>query len=479
MRTIATVCAALVLLATSVGAAPAGSPSPWKLTTTMRTRVEFYDFFDPGNVAVGRENNYVFVGNLVKFAVARKGKERDSYFELASPALLFLPTDAVAAGAKGQLGLGATYKVSNRGQDASVFLKQAYVTFKELDPHHLALKLGRFEFVEGQEVLTGDPVLDALKRDRIAHRLIGNFGFTHVQRSFDGLVATRESRKHQVTLMAALPTIGVYDLDGMETVEDVRVAYGALNFKLAKEKADGRLFVIDYDDSRDDIVKVDNRALAARRLDVENIHVVTAGGHVLKRIDDWDALAWGVVQAGDWGVQDHQAWAFALEAGRQWPKHHWKPWVRVGLNKSSGDDTPADGEHRTFFEVLPTPRIYARYPFYNLMNLTDTFVTLMLRPSKKVSVRADYHNLDLTEAADLWYAAGGAFDRHFFGFAGRPSGGFVELGDLLDASLDWKLDNRTTLTFYHGQMFGGSVTNFTFPDGKDAAFGYIEVNRRF
>lgn len=474
-----TVCAALAVLAAAAPVEAAGRPDPWTLTTTMRTRVEFYDFFEPGNVAVGRENEYTFVGNLVKFAVSRKGKERDSFFELASPSLLFLPTDAVAAGAKGQLGLGATYKVSNGGQDASIFVKQAYVTFKELDPHHLALKLGRFEFVEGQEVLTGDPILDTLKRDRIAHRLIGNFGFTHVQRSFDGLVLTRESRKHQTTLMAALPTVGVYDLDGMQTIEDVRVAYGAMNFKLASEKADGRLFLIDYDDSRDGVLKVDNRGLRARQLDLENIHVVTAGGHYLKRRGDFDALAWGVVQAGEWGVQDHGAWAFALEAGRQWPRARWKPWLRVGLNKSSGDDDPSDGDHRTFFEVLPTPRIYARYPFYNPMNLTDAFVTVMLKPSKKVSIRADYHNLDLTEAADLWYAAGGAFDRRFFGFAGRPSGGFVELGDLVDASLDWKLSDRTSLTFYHGQMFGGSVTEFTFPDGKDAAFGYIEVNHRF
>lgn len=473
---------AMLALTLPLGAALAADetrPAQWKLATTARTRVEFYDFFDPGNVPVGRQNEYVFVGNLVKFDISKKTKNRDTLFELASPSLLFLPTDAVAPGAQGQLGLGATYRVSNRGQDASIFVKQAYVSFHDLDDHHLGIKLGRFDFVEGQEILTGDPVLDVLKRDRIAHRLIGNFGFTHVQRSFDGLVVTRDAGKHQTTVMAARPTIGVFDLDGMESLEDVRVAYGALNFRLKSEHADGRLFLIDYDDSRDGIVKVDNRAVRARQLDLENIHVMTLGGHYIKRWRDWDGLAWGVLQGGDWGVQEHSAWSFALEAGRQWPRQTWKPWLRVGLNRSSGDDNPTDGKHRTFFEVLPTPRIYARYPFYNLMNLTDAFVSLTLRPHRKVSVRADYHNLDLTEARDLWYAAGGAFDRRFFGFAGRPSGGFDELGDLVDASIDWKLDDRTSLTLYHAQMFGGDVTEFTFPQGKDAAFGYIEVNHRF
>lgn len=464
------ICIALAL----IGLTPARAEN-WKLTTTMRTRLELYDFFE----APGFENRYEFVGNLVRFAATKSSSRRDSIVELAAPALLGLPENAVAPGARGQLGLGATYFVANRGQDASVFLKQAAVTFKKLDSDNLAIKAGRFEFVEGQEVLTGDPVLDLLKRERIAHRLIGNFGFTHVQRSFDGLVLTRDAGKNQLTLMAGLPTVGVYDLDGMQTIEDVHVVYGAYNFRLpAAEKADARLFLIDYADARD-VLKVDNRGLRARQLDSENVHVTTAGGHALKRLGDTDLLAWGVVQGGDWGVLDHRAWAFALEAGRQWPKRRWKPWLRAGVNRASGDDNPADGKHGTFFEVLPTPRIYARYPFFNPMNLNDAFVSLTVKPRANWTLRADVHDLHLTEANDLWYAAGGAFDRNVFGYAGRPSGGFSDLGTLVDASLDWKLDPRTTLTLYHGQHFGGEVIRSTFPDGDDAGFGYIEVTHRF
>jgi hypothetical protein len=51
---------------------------------------------------------------------------------------------------------------------------------------------------------------------------------------------------------------------------------------------------------------------------------------------------------------------------------------------------------------LPTPRIYARIPFYNLMNLTDEFVQIIDRPTPKWELRSDLHWLQLTSGKDLW-----------------------------------------------------------------------------
>src|SRR5207302_1801412 len=45
--------------------------------------------------------------------------------------------------------------------------------------------IGRMEFFDGAEVSPKNETLAALKRDRVAARLLANFGFTHVQpRSF-------------------------------------------------------------------------------------------------------------------------------------------------------------------------------------------------------------------------------------------------------------------------------------------------------
>lgn len=468
----------LIILSLLVLANPARADR-WDVTANTRARVEVYDFFDPGVIPVGSQNQYAFFANLLKIDFARKGKERDYLVELAMPALLGLPENAIAPAPKGQLGLGGSYFLSNGEQDASLFVKQAWVNFHAKRRHDLALKVGRMDFVEGQESLSGDPVLDWLKRERIAHRLIGNFAFSHVQRSFDGLVLTGEDKHHQVTAMAAMPTRGVFNLDGMGTIPGVGVAYGAYNWKGDAKRADGRMFAVAYEDERGGLVKVDNRAIAVRTADGAPIHILTLGGDVLARVGGWDFLGWAVFQAGDWGVQEHRAWAYAAEAGHQWPKAHWKPWLRFGVDANSGDAKAGDGRHGTFFAVLPTPRIYARFPWFNDMNLTDAFLSLITKPSKKVTLRSEYHDLNLTESADLWYSGGGAFETTSFGYAGRPSGGFSKLGDMFDTAVDWKLSDRWALTLYGAYVDGGSVVRSVFPAGAHANFSYLEATHRF
>ncbi len=89
----------------------------------------------------------------------------------------------------------------------------------------------------------------------------------------------------------------------------------------------------------------------------------------------------------------------------------------------SGDHDPNDSAHGTFFQLLPTPRLYARFPFFNLMNSTDGFGELILRPSKRLLTRIDVHSLHLADPNDLWYQGGGAFQPTTFGYVGQPGGG--------------------------------------------------------
>src|SRR5262249_22594424 len=147
---------------------------------------------------------------------------------------------------------------------------------------------------------------------------------------------------------------------------------------------DARLFYLYFQDERFDRaaatkppVKVDNRPLAARVADEDAIAIHTVGAHAVTVVDVGpgriDGLLWGALQTGQWGVQDHDAWAYAAEAGYQLPHVPAAPWLRVGYDQSSGDDNPADGDHRTFLQMLPTARIYAQFPFFNMMNTQDLF----------------------------------------------------------------------------------------------------------
>ena len=82
-----------------------------------------------------------------------------------------------------------------------------------------------------------------------------------------------------------------------------------------------------------------------------------------------------------------------------------KPWIRAGYDYTSGDSNPTDDKHGTFFQVLPTARIYARMPFFNLMNNVDAFGEFIFRPLSRLTIRSDVHALSLADGHDLWYRA--------------------------------------------------------------------------
>lgn len=448
------------------------------LSGSLRIRAEGWDWFD----ARPADGTYGFTAALLRLSAKQQTTKIDWQVEAAAPLLLGIPSNATAPPPQGQLGLGATYFASNRGQTASVFLKQAFVRFKGIwGDKASSLRLGRFEFSDGAETTPSDPTLAFLKRERIAQRMIGPFGFSHIGRSYDGIVYTRDLPKYNVTAMAARVTEGVFQLEGMDEL-DVDLSYGAVTVPLHREySGEARFFVLHYHDGRD-ALKTDNRPLGVRANDHRNIRITSFGGHYLRAIKtksgNIDFLFWGAGQAGHWGVLDHKAGAVAAEAGYA-PKHRFKPWIRGGWFISSGDGNPSDREHHTFFQILPTPRIYARFPFYNLMNNQDVFAQFMLRPHSRLALRAEAHNLRLSSRNDLWYLGGGAYQNDIFGYAGRPSNGKKALATVLDASADYQVNSHLMFTFYFAGAFGDGVIGSIYPRGKTAKYGYAEMLWRF
>jgi hypothetical protein len=114
-----------------------------------------------------------------------------------------------------------------------------------------------------------------------------------------------------------------------------------------------------------------------------------------------------------------------------------------------------------------------------MMNLEDDFLQGILRPHARVTVRADYRQLRLSQAADLWYSGGGAFQHDTFGFSGRPSGGNRGLGNLGDVSIEYRPTSKMTLYFYYGYVSGRKVIQSIYPAGSAASLTYWEISHRF
>jgi hypothetical protein len=449
------------------------------ITTDVRTRVESWDWFE----AVTADNSYSYSGSLFRLGFSQQNKRVDWQLEWAAPVLGWLPQRAVASGAQGQLGLGATYYAANdrRQQVGMGFVKQGFLRLKAGDGAN-TLRFGRFEYIDGTEVTAKDATLAALKRDRIAHRLIGNFAFSHVGRSLDGLQYVHSRPSTNVSMVIAKPTRGVFQVDGWGEL-DVGLASVTLTRQLAFGKSAGefRVFGIQYHDWRD-VLKTDNRPQAARSGDKANLRIVTAGGHYLHAFPSsagtFDVLFWGVLQGGRWGALDHRAGAADVEVGYQPRERVLKPWIRAGYSYGSGDDNPNDNRHNTFFQILPTPRIYARMPFYNMMNNEDTFGELVLRPHTKVLVRSAVHMLRLAERNDLWYQGGGAFQPWTFGYGGRPSNGNRSLATVFDVGAEIQVNTNVAVGAYFADAESKSVTSAIHPNDPRSRFGYVELRLR-
>lgn len=442
----------LVLLALPVFAEDVFSGS-------LRVRLESWNWFE----TPGYDDEYAFLGTQLRVGAKKTFGIVEGQLELEAPSLLNIPENAVAPAPLGQLGLGANYyQANNSGSDAAgIFVKQAWVRYK-------MFRIGRFEFIEGAERMPADAQLAAVRRDRVSNRLIGTFGFSHVGRSFDGVQVDGKSW----TVLAAKPTKGVFRVHGGETIQDVGFVYGSWSRSTATN--DTRVFAIGYRDERD-VVKTDNRPEPVRTADKEEIRVSSLGTHSIFKVGNADFLVWGVLQGGEWGALDHSAAAIDLEAGWQFPNAS----LRTGWYRSSGDDNPLDDEHGTFFQPLPTPRVYARFPFYNAMNSNDVFVSVSgIKVHPKVTLQSELHRLTLSNENDLWYAGGGAFEDDTFGFAGRPSNGSDDLATTLDFQAVYKPNSAMDFTFYVARAFGGDVVDAIF-ESEDATFAYVEWMWRF
>jgi hypothetical protein len=483
------------------GAAAAASPKPApkpaaqqpkqrkigdvNVSGSLRLRVENHGWFD----TPGFEDEYTYGAAVLRLSVGQQRDKFDWMVEGELPLLVNLPERAVAPAPQGQLGTGASYFAASGRQDGSAILKQAFVRAKSLfGDGASSLRVGRFEFADGTETAPSDPTLAALKRDHVAHRLLGTFGWTHVGRSYDAVQYVRNTRAGNLTFVGGRPVEGVFQLRGMREL-DVDFWYGAYTKPLPGKTVTSELRVLGlhYHDGRG-ALKTDNRAAAVRRADTQNIRITTVGGNYVAAVKSGagtvDLLAWGVGQFGSWGRQSHRAGAVVFEGGLQpgGALAVWKTWLRAGYSRSTGDDDPADARHNTFFQVLPTPRQYARLPFHNMMNTEDVYAQLKLRPHARLALRADVHHLRLSSRNDLWYVGGGAFQEGTFGYIGRPSSGRRGLGTLFDLSADITVTPTTTVTFYGAGVRGGGVQSAIYPVGganPTARLLYVELMQRF
>lgn len=448
--------------------------SGFTLSVRDWTRAELWRYFEP-NPGAG-DPEYAFVANRLQLELKRAWRKVDLQVTAQHVGFVGLPSDATGPG---PLGIGSLYYEQGlrSTHPQQLWLRYANIRVKQVLPG-LDLQVGRMGYTSGAEAASGDARIEAIKRQRLDARILGEFEWSIWQRGFDGVRADWTRGPVKVTGVAVRPTQGGFARVAGPTIDDIDVLGATVSVQPTRRLRHTQVqgFVLRYDDTRRVTQRPDNTGLPAARADVgiTSIGATVIGAYPLAG-GAADVLAWGVLQDGDWYGQAHRANSFAIEAGYQWTTATWAPWLRAGLLHASGDESPTDTRHGTYFAVLPTVRRFSQTTVFSTMNVDDVFAQVMARPSKRVGLRLDVHRLLLASSADLWYIGSGATleEGTAFGYAGRRSNGSSVLGTSVEASADVTVTPSWSVNAFVGRVDGGRVVTGTF-NGDRLWFLYVE-----
>jgi hypothetical protein len=460
---------------TAPAASTAAAQPPVTAYVRDWTRVEMWHYFEPN--PGGGDPDYADIATRLHAGLERKTKKYELTGALQYVQFGGLPTNAFGPG---PLGTGPLYYQQGGNNTASHGLSLRYLNAKVKDIlPGWSIQGGRMAYASGTESPSGDTKIEAVKRQRVDSKLVGEFEWSMYQRSFDGVRTDLDRRTFHATAAAFHPTQGGFSNKQNVDIGDIGVYAGLFAVKPGPsfKHSDWETFVIQYDDDRPVAARPDNSGRTASSV---NVHISTFGTMLIGAYPvapgrQADVLVWAAAQTGDWYGQDHRAFAVTAEAGFQWTGAPWKPWLRGGLTHASGDDNPLDNTHGTFFQILPTVRKYSLTATYAVMNLNDAFVQLLAAPRPAVSLRVDLHQLTLADRADRWYFGSGATQSSGtnFGYGTRPSLGHAGLGTVLEGSADYRVNSHWSVNGYLGVIRGGDVVTALFA-GRMLVFGYLE-----
>ena len=438
------------------------------------TRAELWNFFEPP--PAGGDNEYAYLANRLQAGVRRRAPR----YELTA-ALQYVQFGGLPAHASGPgpLGLGAVYFAhAGRRDSHQVYLRYLNVQLKNIAPG-LSIQAGRMAYSSGGEAASGVPKIEAVKRQRVDARIVGEFDWSIYQRGFDGVRIDFVKPAWSANAIAFHPTQGGFEDAAGLMMRDVDVLGASATLKPGRviPGTEWQVFALRYVDDRRVSARPDNSGRSADRADVtiNSFGTTLAAASAPREGRQWDGLAWVVAQTGAWYEQAHRALSIDVEGGHQWSDSLWRPWIRAGFLRASGDDDPADDRHGTFFQMLPTVRRYSQTATYSQMNHTDLFAQAILRPASPLGLRLDLHRIGLASSRDHWYFGSGATQARgtTFGFSTRPSNGRTDLATSTEVSADYTVSRHWSINAFVGMMRGGQVVRRSF-QGSTLSFGYLE-----
>ncbi|MBI2485969.1 MAG: alginate export family protein [Deltaproteobacteria bacterium] len=361
-------------------------------------------------------------------------------------------------------------------------IAEAYLQIKDFPVLGFYLTGGRIGFLDGAEVLYGEPKIDWVIKARLSERLIGNWDWVNIGRRFDGGTFGFGNRIFDLNVFGANVLQGGYDFDDglWKELDHVVVVGGSFTLKKDVIVPGTQFKVFNY-------FYFDDRT-PARELAGDDLEINTTGASIVGAYEvgpgQMDLLLWFAFQTGDFGDLDQKAFGFIGEIGYQFLQVPLKPWLRIGLAYASGDDDPDDSDHGTFFNMVPTNHKWYGYAdAVAFSNLEDYYFQLILTPHSKVAFAIDGHLFRLASDDEFWISGSGPFNNEVFGYAfNKPvSGEDIKrnLGGELDFTLSIKPVDFLSLDIGYSHFFGAKGVEVVFDKEDQLDWFYVQTEISF
>ncbi len=176
------------------------------------------------------------------------------------------------------------------------------------------------------------------------------------------------------------------------------------------------------------------------------------------------------------------AYGGAYDVGYTFKNVAWTPRIGYSYVFASGDDDATDGDSETFSHLYPTQHATMGYiDFHSWQNIRDHQVHFSVKPSKKLLLKASWHNFSAADRLDDMYTVGGGAR----GFGGLSTDD--DYGDELDLTLKYKLLKNFSVVAGYSHYFigdfiedaanGGPATGLD--NDSDADWFYLMTTMKF
>jgi hypothetical protein len=325
-------------------------------------------------------------------------------------------------------------------------LRQAYVELGRKEGNTFELRVGRQEFVFGEQ------------------RLVGHVSWLNTARSFDAVRAAYRHKDFRIDAFASsVVNVREAEFNRHTDGNNFHGVHGSFTSLVPRATVEPYVF---WRLSRG----LKSEAGISSKLDFKTVGFRWVG----KLPANFDYGVEMATQTGSLGPDDVQAWGGHWLAGYTVAKPASKPRVFAEYNFATGDANPTDQKREGFDQLYPTPHdktgLADQVGWKNIHHVRGG---LELKPTAKLSASTSYHSWWLANAHDGLYGVSGALVAKVAdGSAGR------HVGQEVDVQASYPLSPQIQIAPGYSHIFPGTFLKKASP-GKAFNFAYVMLTYQF